>query len=98
MSAVRLTRLRCEYLVDPLGIDERSPRLSWEIESDRRGARQVAWRVRVASSLDRLKRGEADRWDSGRVEGNQSAHVVYGGTALRSRDDCHWSVEIWDET
>lgn len=95
---IRLMRLRCEYLVDPLGIDERSPRLSWELDSDRRGARQVAWRVRVASTLDRLARGEADRWDSGRVEGSQSAHIAYGGPALRSRDDCHWSVEIWDET
>jgi alpha-L-rhamnosidase len=52
-----LARLRCEYLVDPLGIDETRPRLSWIMESDRRGARQTAWQVRVASSRERLEGG-----------------------------------------
>lgn len=98
MSRMRVTRLRCEYLTDPLGLDERSPRLSWQLESERRGARQTAWRVRVASSADRLARGEADRWDSGRVESGQTTHVVYAGSPLRSRDACHWCVEAWDET
>src|ERR1035441_8271326 len=37
--------LRCEYLIDPLGIDERAPRLSWVVESGERGQRQTAWRV-----------------------------------------------------
>ena len=27
------TDLRCEYLVNPLGIDSRVPRLSWKLES-----------------------------------------------------------------
>ena len=38
MSVTAVTRLRCEYLVDPLGLDETSPRLSWELATDRRGA------------------------------------------------------------
>lgn len=87
MPELRVTDLRCEYLVDPLGIDERAPRLSWRIESSRRGARQVAWRIRVAG-----------RWDSGRIEGDQTTHVAYAGPALHSRDVCEWTVEAWDET
>jgi alpha-L-rhamnosidase len=43
-----VTRLRCEYLVDPDGLDERVPRLGWELEGDRRGLRQTAYRIRVA--------------------------------------------------
>ncbi|PTX94370.1 alpha-L-rhamnosidase [Opitutus sp. ER46] len=93
-----VTHLRCEYLVDPLGIDERTPRLSWELESDRRGARQVAYRVRVASTPEKLAAGQPDRWDSGRVETGQTTHVEYAGKPLGSRDTCHWSVEVWDET
>src|SRR5215469_1986199 len=93
-----ITNLRCEYLVEPVGIDEREPRLSWAIESERRGARQIAYRVRVASSGDALKQGKADLWDSGRVESNQSTHIIYGGKPLRSREVCHWNVEVWDET
>ena len=61
MSALSVLHPRCEYLVDPLGIDERSPRLSWQIESSRRGARQVAFRVLVASDAEKLGRQETDR-------------------------------------
>jgi len=93
-----VSRLRCEYLVAPLGLDERVPRLSWIIESDRRGARQIAYRVRVASTPEKLAAGENDFWDSGRVESNQTTHVVYAGRPLRSRDVCHWYIEVWDET
>jgi alpha-L-rhamnosidase len=89
--------LRCEYLVNPLGIDERSPRLSWMIESERRGAKQTAYRLRVAGLPEKLAAGEADFWDSGRVENNQTTHVAYAGWPLHSRDVCHWCVEIWDE-
>ena len=98
MSATTITRLRCEYLADPLGIDETAPRLSWCLETPRRGARQLAYRIRVASTAEALAAGRADRWDSGRVESGETAHVVYGGTPLRSREVCHWSVEVWDET
>jgi len=37
-----VTRLRCEYAVNPLGIDAARPRLSWALESSRRGTRQTA--------------------------------------------------------
>jgi hypothetical protein len=97
-SNARIRNLRCEYLADPLGIDERAPRLCWQLESDRRGARQVAYRVRIASSPEKLARDEADRWDSGRVESDRTTHIEYAGTPLRSRDACYWSVEVWDET
>ena len=89
--------LRCEYLRNPLGIDEPRPRLSWLLHTRRRGARQVAWRVRVASSLERLQRDDADLWDSGCVEDNHTSQIVYDGTPLPSRTVCHWDVTIWDE-
>src|SRR3989304_3046955 len=45
------TDLRCEYLVNPLGIDVVRPRLSWRLESakpDARGQRQAAYQVLAA--------------------------------------------------
>ena len=53
--------------------------------------------MRVASTAEKLRRDGADLWDSGRVESNQTTHVVYTGQPLRSRDVCHWSVEVWDD-
>jgi hypothetical protein len=47
----QITELRCEYSSEPLlGLGAGVPRLSWRMESDRRGARQVACRVLAASA------------------------------------------------
>jgi len=89
-------RLRCEYQVNPLGLGVEVPRLSWVLEGDRRGERQTAYRVLVASDPAVLKRGEGDLWDSGRVASDQTAHVEYGGKPLRSGQRVYWTVTTWD--
>ena len=89
--------LRCEYLSEPEGIDVRLPRLSWRLESERRGIAQIAAQIRVASSPEKLTRGEANLWDSGRVDSARSNQVVYAGQTLVSRAECFWQVRIWDE-
>src|SRR4051794_7576819 len=92
-----VSHLRCEYLVDPQGLDERAPRLSWQIESDRRGARQAGYRVLVASTPEKLASAEGDLWDTGYVESDQTAHIVYAGLPLVSRLVCYWTVHVWDD-
>ena len=89
--------LLCEYRTNPLGIDVTTPRLSWQMATDRKGARQTAYRVLAASAPDRLKEGQADLWDSGKIESDQSVHVVYAGTKLTSRQRVYWQVTVWDE-
>lgn len=90
-------RLRCEYLVDPLGIDVRQPRLTWMLTSQQRCQRQTAFQVLVASSRELLDRESGDLWDSGKVASDQSVHVVYAGKPLDSRAQCHWKVRVWDK-
>ena len=51
---VRVDNLRCESLVDPLGIDVAQPRLGWQLRSQQRGQRQTAYQVLVASGPNRL--------------------------------------------
>ena len=71
--------LRCEYLTNPLGIDATLPRLSWRLESSdaaSRGQRQTAYQVLVASDAATLADDQGDRWDSGRVESDQSLHIT----------------------
>ncbi len=96
-AAIKVVELRCEYLVSPENIETPAPRLSWRIESDRRGAAQTAWQVRVASSAEKLARGEADLWDSGRVTGDATNQIPYAGRPLASRTECVWQVQVWDE-
>jgi len=96
-SAATLNHLRCEYLVDPLGIDVVKPRLSWVMESSRRGERQTAYQVLVASTPELLSGNIGDLWDSGKVESDQSVQVEYAGKPLASRTPCHWKVRVWDK-
>jgi alpha-L-rhamnosidase len=51
----------------------------------------------VAANLEMLAAGKVDLWDSGRVESDSTAHVVYAGKPPASRGVCHWQVESWDE-
>ena len=96
-ATLKVSNLRCEYLVDPIGIDELRPRFSWTLEVDRRGARQVAYRIRAASTPQKCVAGEGDLWDTGRVASDRTTQIPYGGQLLKSRDACHWSVEVWDD-
>ena len=81
-------QLRCEYLKDPLGIDTSQPRLSWVLEANQRSARdqrQSAYQILVASSRQKLKAGDGDLWDSGKVGSEQSVQVRYAGRPLGSQ-------------
>jgi alpha-L-rhamnosidase len=60
LHAAEVRGLRCEYRVNPLGIDVPQPRLSWVIESARRGERQTAYQVLVASSPGLLAQDQGD--------------------------------------
>jgi alpha-L-rhamnosidase len=91
------TQLRCEYLVNPPGIDEPHPRLSWVVESGQRGQRQTAYQILAASDEDLLRKDRGDLWDSGKVAGDQTTGIVYGGKALVSQQRCFWKVKVWDK-
>lgn len=89
-------RLRCEYLHNPLGIEEPSPRLSWQIRDPQRSAVQSAYQVQVASSPELLASHVPDQWDSGKVATNQTIQVEYKGQKLQSHRRYHWRVRTWD--
>jgi len=88
--AMEISDLRIEYLTEPQGIHVESPRFSWVLESERRGARQTAYQIKVTSDGDVL-------WDSGKVASSQTAQVEYNGAPLKSAIVCEWSLRVWDE-
>ncbi|HTR64892.1 MAG TPA: family 78 glycoside hydrolase catalytic domain [Terriglobales bacterium] len=91
------THLECEAMQEPLGIDIQHPRLSWWLQDSRRGAKQTAYQIRVASSAEKLAQDQADVWDSGKVESGESVNVPYGGPAVESRHRYYWQVRAWDQ-
>lgn len=94
---VKPVALRAEYLIHPQGLDTASPRLQWRLESTRRGVRQTAYQILVASSEQRLARGVGDLWDTGKVTSDATTQIAYTGKPLVSGQRCHWKVRSWDE-
>ena len=95
-GAATVGDLRCEFLVDPQGIDVATPRLGWTIDSDLRGDAQTAYQVLVASAPQMLDRGVGDLWNSGKVESSESTQVSYLGQPLDPLRACYWKVCVWD--
>jgi alpha-L-rhamnosidase len=89
--------LRCEYKQNPLGIDVPNPRLNWQVQAEQRGARQTAYQILVSDSAEHLHTGQPLLWDSGKVASDASAHIIYAGLELRSRQRVWWQVRVWDE-
>lgn len=97
------TRLRVEYLQDPLTIDEAVPRFSWALPGlggDRRGVSQASWRLRVRSQppSNGQASGEILVWDSGVVSGNQTLNVPYGHPSEALGEDATPAVPLASDT
>lgn len=91
-----ICRLRVCHLENPMGIDEKKPVFSWQMESDRRGSGQKAYRIMVAKGKNALKRKEYV-WNSGKVETGNSVGIPYEGEALKGKSRYYWQVEVWNE-
>ena len=89
----RIARLRCEEMTDPIGIDVLQPRLSWELESDRRGVLQTAYRILVATDKTLLDRDQGDMWDSGEIESDATSGIKYAGKPLQRNSYYYWKVK-----
>lgn len=90
---LRVVDLRAEYTIDLLGTEATHPRLSWRIETGKRGAAQVAYRIRAFSAREEP---DALLWDSGTVASSASFDIPWGGAALTSMQRVWWSVEVTD--
>ena len=92
-----ISELTCEYATNPLGVDTPRPRFGWMLNSDKRDQLQSAYRILVASSEKQLRANIGDKWDSGKVNSDDSVNIVYQGKALSSGEQCYWKIQAWDK-
>lgn len=83
---MKAINLKTEYLTNPIGIDIKEPRLSWNCEG---GLKQTAYRIIATTSKETV-------WDSGKVSSSQMTGIVFP-VALISRQRVEWKVTLWDE-
>jgi alpha-L-rhamnosidase len=100
-SLLTVDHLRWDGRENPLGFIQFEPRLSWVVRAPSgaasRGQRQTAYRVLVATSVDKLLEGKADVWDSQKVGSPESINIHYGGPQPHARQRRFWAVQVWDK-
>jgi alpha-L-rhamnosidase len=96
-ESTSIKNLRCEYRINPQGIDVLKPRLSWGMVSEQRGQRQTAYLIIVATTLANLDKDIGDTWDSGKIFSSNTTHIHYEGKPLKSDHHYYWKVRVWDK-
>lgn len=99
-TSIQPQNLRCEYLDNPIGMDELSPRLNWTHKASNSaayGQKQTAYRILVASAMQLLNQDKGDEWDSGWVNSDQMQQIEYQGKVLRSDRYYYWKIAVKDE-
>ena len=91
------SNLRCEPMVNPVGIDAGTPRFSWFVNGSERNTIQSAYHILVSDSEEKLKMETGDVWDSKIVASDASIQVAYGGSTLKAEKRYYWKVKIRDQ-
>jgi alpha-L-rhamnosidase len=89
---IKPTNLKCEYLINPIGIGTTKPRFGWMIQSDKQNVVQTSYELHVSKDRD----FKDLLWNSGMVEADESAHVYYEGPILKSKTRYYFRVRIGD--
>ena len=95
-SPFYLAELKCENLIDPLGIDNVTPHFSWKLKGDGWKGGQTYYEIQVASDSILLVQDKADLWNTRKLKSKTSVMVPYRGKTLTSRSLCYWRVRVWD--
>lgn len=95
-GAQEITRLTTEYMDRPMGIDVKQPVFGWQMQSDRYGAAQTAYRIVTATSQEDLENGTYT-YDSGTVNSPASVCIKYNGPELAPCTRYYWQVLVTDE-
>lgn len=91
-SKVEITNLTVEMQDGTMPLSTATPRFGWNYEAKVDNVRQTGYRIIVASSEEKARRGEGDLWDSQSVDTSQMLYITYAGKTLKSRDRCWWRV------
>ncbi|MES1218401.1 MAG: family 78 glycoside hydrolase catalytic domain, partial [Bacteroidota bacterium] len=82
--------LSCEHLINPLGIDAVMPRLSWQVNDTRQGAKQTAYEIFIGTDSSKLI-------STGKIK-SDSQLIVYRRRQLKPFTRYYWKIKTWDNS
>ncbi|MGV8137724.1 MAG: family 78 glycoside hydrolase catalytic domain [Mangrovibacterium sp.] len=97
-AQVEVKNLLVENRVNPSGVSELYPRLSWQLYSSKRNVVQTAFDIRVSESLGSLIEGKELIFSTGKIPSDQSVYVQFTGSTLQPGRKYYWQVRAWDNS
>ncbi|NRB45212.1 MAG: hypothetical protein HRU47_10390, partial [Verrucomicrobiales bacterium] len=83
--------LKSTPIVNPLGLSLNEYFLSWKTDKG-----QTAYRILVASDLQKLSAGTGNLWDSGRRHSPDSSRIPCLGKSFQDGEKVWWKVQVWN--
>ena len=80
-SMIKIDRITINNTTLPLGIDS-TPHFGWTVSGNKMSNAQTAYQVKVFSTREKAEKGQADVWDSGKVNSKNSTSIKYEGKKL----------------
>jgi alpha-L-rhamnosidase len=91
VALVTIVNMQTDDLTNPIGIDSKTPRFSWNWSSKVVGEEQKAYQITVNDPDGRVV------WDSGKVADSKSVGIQYAGPALAAATQYRWAVKVTDQ-
>ncbi len=96
-TQIKVSQLTVEFLNEPVGIDAKQPRLSWQLMSREKNVMQSAYEIRAGKDSTGLFHNNQLVWHTGKVNSDASLHRIFEGEPLQSGQKYYWQVRVWDD-
>ncbi len=91
---ITFENLKCEHLVNPIGVDSPAPRFTWQVEAGKTGIKQTAYSIIVGTDSMDVVLGRGTVWNSGKFP-SQNSLANYSGSSFKPFTKYYWRVKIW---
>ncbi|WPV00438.1 family 78 glycoside hydrolase catalytic domain [Mucilaginibacter sp. cycad4] len=89
--------LKSEYLINPIGIDNAHPRLTWLMDDKTQGAAQSAYQLFVGTDSIAVSAAKGNAWATTKIASSTNL-AIYSGRQLKPFTKYFWKVQLWDQT
>jgi alpha-L-rhamnosidase len=86
--------LKCEYLTEPLGIDNSTPQFSWQFSGSARNQFQRSYELIVSEKISDVEKGMGASWKTGKIVSGSTTNIIYNGNPLQSFTRYYWRVRV----
>lgn len=97
-AQITVSDLRCESIVNPLGIAVTQPQFSWTLTSEMNNVQQGGYELLISDNEHLIKQDKGNCWETKVNSSDQTLNVAYAGTPLKPFTRYYWKVRVCDAT